>query len=188
MSKPTLFVITVSTRDGRQGVPVARWAQAQAEAHGKFAVEAVDLREESLPVFDEAEHPRLQKYAHEHTKRWSEKVTRADAFVFVTPEYNFGMPPSLLNALTYLSREWAYKAAGFVSYGGVSGGTRSVQMAKETLTTLKVVPLPEAVTIPFFTKSIVDGVFDGGEVQEKAARAMLDELFRWTGALSTLRT
>jgi NAD(P)H-dependent FMN reductase len=44
---------------------------------------------------------------HEHTKRWSAIVSRADAFVFVTPEYNYGSPPSLVNALDYLLREWA---------------------------------------------------------------------------------
>jgi NAD(P)H-dependent FMN reductase len=187
MTPPTLFVIEVSTREGRAGEPVAEWARACAVSHGKFAAELVDLREVNLPVFDEPHHPRLGKYEHEATKKWSARVKRADAFVFVTPEYNYGMPPSLLNALTYLNAEWAYKAAGFVSYGAGSGGTRGVQMAKMVMTSLKIVPIPEAVSIPFFAKSIVDGVFNGGETQEKAANVMLDELHRWTTALSTLR-
>jgi NAD(P)H-dependent FMN reductase len=92
-----------------------------------------------------------------------------------------------VNALDYLSSEWAYKAAAFVSYGGVSAGTRSVQMAKMLLTSLKMMPIPEAVSIPFFTKLIdASGVFDG-QTQEAAAKGMLDELARWTGALATLR-
>src|SRR6185295_5597150 len=95
---------------------------AQATKHGKLDAELVDLRDYALPLFDEPKHPRFGQYEHEHTKRWSAKVKEADAFVFVTAEYNYGMPPSLLNALTYLSAEWAYKAAAFVSYGGVSGG------------------------------------------------------------------
>lgn len=188
MSQPTLLVVTVSTRDGRAGEPVAEWTKACADAHGKFAVEAVDLRDVALPLFDEPRHPRFGQYEHEHTKRWSAQVKRGDAFVFVTPEYNYGMPPSLLNALTYLSAEWAYKPAAFVSYGGVSGGTRSVQHAKQVMTSLKIVPIPEAVSLPFFARSIgADGAFDGGETQEKAARLMLDELFRWTSALAALR-
>jgi len=187
MSKPTLFVITVSTRQGRQGEPVARWAAERAEAHGGFEVERVDLRQEALPLFDEPRHPHLGRYEHEHTRRWSAKIARADAFVFVTPEYNHGMAPSLLNALTYLSAEWAYKPAAFVSYGGISGGTRSVHEARAVTSFLRMMPIPEGVPIPFFAKSIADGVFDGS-AHEKAATAMLDELGRWTLALRTLRT
>lgn len=184
-----LQVIVCSTRPGRKGPAVATWMEAQARAHGKFAVELVDLADVNLPVFNEPHHPRLQRYEHEHTKRWSAIVTRADAFVFVTPEYNYGPPPSLLNALTYLANEWACKPAGFASYGGVSAGTRGVQVSKQILTTLKVMPLPEAVAVPFFSKSINEqtGVFEPGEVQGKAAVAMLDELHRWATVLAPMR-
>jgi NAD(P)H-dependent FMN reductase len=184
---PKLLVIVVSTRDGRAGVPIAKWAEGRAKAHGGFEVELVDLREMALPLFDEPKHPRLKQYAHDHSKRWSARVDAADAFVFVTPEYNYGVPPSFINALDFLSHEWAYKAASFVSYGGASGGLRSVQMAKMVMTSLKIVPLPEAVSIPFFAKLIdAAGVFDG-TAQEASAKTMLDELARWTGALKTLR-
>jgi NAD(P)H-dependent FMN reductase len=184
---PKLLIIVVSTRDGRAGLPVARWFAERAKVHAGFEVDFVDLREVALPLFDEPRHPRLKQYEHDHTKAWSARVDSADAFVFVTPEYNYSAPPSLINALDFLSSEWAYKAAGFVSYGGVSGGMRAVQMAKLVLTTLKIVPLPEAVTVPFFTKLIdAKGLFDGAS-QEGAAKAMLDELARWTGALAALR-
>ncbi len=181
-----LLVIAVSTRDGRAGMPVAHWFFDRARSHGAFDAELVDLREVGLPLFDEPQHPRFRKYEHAHTKAWSARVDAADAFVFVTPEYNYGAPPSLINALDYLHGEWAYKAAAFVSYGGVSAGTRSVQMAKQILTTLRVMPLPEAVSVPFFAKLVKDGVFDGSS-QEAPAKAMLDELARWTKALATLR-
>src|SRR5258706_15025421 len=181
---PLRQVVTCSTREGRLGEPLATWVVERAKAHGKFEVEAVDLRAEALPLFDEAQHPRFGKYEHEHTKRWSAKVARADAFVFVTPEYNFGMPPSLLNALTYLHKEWQHKAAGFVSYGGVSAGTRAVQHAKAVMVNMKLVPIFESVNVPFFLKAIENGTFTGGETQDKAATAMLDELARWTSALA----
>ena len=61
--------------------------------------------------------------------------------VFVTPEYNFGPPPPLVNALNYVYKEWNYKPAGIVSYGGVSGGVRSALVEKITLTTLKMMPM-----------------------------------------------
>ena len=124
---------------------------------------------------------------NEHTKAWSALVDASDAFVFVTPEYNFSVAPALLNAIDYLFHEWAYKAAGFVSYGGISGGMRSVQMLKQPLSTLKVVGIPEAVTITFFAQLMDNGIFKGSESLEKASMTMLDELSRWTEALAPLR-
>jgi hypothetical protein len=88
---------------------------------------------------------------------------------------------------TASDKEWNYKPAGFVSYGGVSGGLRAVQMEKQTLTTLKVVPIVEAVVIPMVAQSIADGRFNGNELQTQAAKVMLDELLRWAVALKTLR-
>lgn len=185
---PKLTVIIATTREGRQGLPVAHWFIERAKAHGKFEVEAIDLKDVALPVFDEPVHPRLRQFKHDHTKRWASIVDAADAFVFVTPEYNFGMPPALLNALDFVFHEWAYKAAAFVSYGGVSGGIRSVQMAKQVMTSLKIVPIPEAVAIQFFVKLIdANGKFAATDLHEQAATTMLDELAKWTGALMTLR-
>lgn len=184
-----LHVVIVSTRPGRAGPYVAAWFLELARKHGKFNIEVVDLAEVNLPLFDEPNHPRLRKYEHQHTRSWSAIVDRADAFVFVTPEYNFSAPPSLVNALDYLIHEWAYKPAAFVSYGGVSAGLRGVQIAKQVLTTLKMMPLPEAVSIPFYDQHLdrESGVFDPGEVQARAADVMLAELVRWAEAMRALR-
>jgi NAD(P)H-dependent FMN reductase len=184
-----LQVLIASTRPARQGAAVAAWAHAQAKTHHGFDVELVDLAEVNLPLLDEPRHPRFAQYEHDHTKRWSETVARADAFVFVTSEYDHGPPASLINALQYLVKEWAFKPVGFVSYGGVSGGTRAVQAIKLTVCSLKMVPIVEAVSIPFFTQFVdsESGAFDPGELQAKSALAMFDELHRWTGALQALR-
>lgn len=187
---PKLHVIVASTRLDRKGPLVATWFMERARAHAKFDLELVDLAELDLPLFDEPGHPRFAQYAHEHTKRWSAVVARADAFAVVTPEYDHAAPASLVNALQYLVREWAYKPMGFVSYGGISGGTRGVQMTKQIVTALKVMPVPEAVAIPFFTQHVSQetGAFDPGEVQAKAAVVMLDELLKWATALAPLRS
>ena len=188
MSKPTLMIITASTRPGRVGLPVTDWFRERAERFGDFNVEIVDLAELNLPFMDEPNHPRLRKYTHQHTRDWSAKVEAADAFVFVMPEYNYGFSAPLKNAIDYLHHEWQYKAVGFVSYGGVSAGTRAVQMIKQVVTTLKMVPVFEAVSIPFVAQFINDeGQLEANEVMDTAADAMLAELLRLTLALQPLR-
>lgn len=185
-----LQIIIVSTRGGRLGDIVGRWFHDRALEHGAFETEVVDLAEVDLPLFNEPRHPRLRQYEHAHTRAWSESVASADAFVFVTPEYNHVAPPSLINALDYLVQEWAYKPASFVSYGGVSAGLRAVQAVKPMLTALRMMPIPEAVSIPFFSQYVdrEARTFDPGEVQAKAAVNMLDELHKWAAALRTLRS
>jgi NAD(P)H-dependent FMN reductase len=184
---PKLEIVTTSTRERRAGIAVAEWFIERARRHGRFDVHATDLKELQLPLLDEPNHPNKRQYEHAHTRRWSAIVEAADAFVFVVPEYNYGMPPALLNALDYLYHEWAYKPAAFVSYGGASGGMRSVQMAKPVMTTLRMMPIPEGVTLPFFTKSITDGKFDPGSAPDASLGKMLDELLRWSDALKTMR-
>jgi NAD(P)H-dependent FMN reductase len=176
MSKPVLQIVVASTRPGRIGKSVADWLAARGTAHGKFSVEVVDLAEVDLPFFNEPKHPRLGEYVHDHTKAWSNTVARADAFAFVTPEYNFGFNAVLKNALDYLSAEWAFKAALVVSYGGVSAGTRAAQMLKQVLTALRLVCVGD-VSIPFAAQSRgEDGAFVGNEMLEKSADMMFDEL------------
>lgn len=189
MSKPTLMIIVASTRPGRVGAPVARWFRERAEAHGAFDIDVVDLATLDLPFMDEPNHPRLRQYTHQHTKDWSARVDAADAFVFVMPEYNFAFTAPLKNAIDYLHTEWAYKPVGLVSYGGVSAGTRAAQMIKQVVTTLKMTPLLEAVSIPFVNQFINSaGEVEANAVMETSATMMLDELVRWVGALRSLRT
>ncbi len=94
-----LKIIIASTRPGRKGISVANWFIEIAKKDPAFNVEVLDLAEINLPFIDEPNHPRLQKYTKEHTKQWSKTIDAADAFVFVIPEYNYGMPPTLLNAI-----------------------------------------------------------------------------------------
>ncbi len=182
-----LHVVVCSTRPSRQGPLIAKWAAESSQREGSFEVELVDLAEFALPLFNESAHPMLGQYEHETTKRWAAKVAEADAFLFVMPEYDHAAPVPFVNAVTYLVKEWLYKPAGFVSYGGISGGLRAVENAKTMLTTLKVMPIPEGVVLPFFGKQIADGAFQPTETNEDALRLTLGELAKWASALKTLR-
>jgi NAD(P)H-dependent FMN reductase len=185
---PTLQIIIASTRPGRVGLPVAQWFVGRAQEHGQFDIDVVDLAEINLPFLDEPNHPRLRQYTHQHTTDWSARVDAADAFVIVLPEYNYGMPATIKNAIDFLHYEWCYKPVGFVSYGGVSGGTRSVQQLKQVVSTLRMFPLTDAVSIPFVHQLIDDaGAVNANETMEQASDALLEELARVERVLRGLR-
>lgn len=179
-----LEIIVASTRPGRVGGNVGEWITEFAKHNSSFDVHVSDLAELDLPLFNEPNHPRLQQYVHEHTKAWSASIDAADAFIIVTPEYNYTLPPSLLNAFDYLQREWKYKPAAFVGYGG-TGGLRSIQTAKLILANLNVMPINEAVNLVGVHAGMETFAIDAK--YEPIAQTMLDELAKWAGALKQLR-
>ena len=184
-----LKIISSTVRPGRKGPIVAAWILDVVKQYGNFEVELLDLGEINLPMMNEAKHPSLKQYEHEHTKNWSSLIDEADAFIFVTAEYDNNYPAPLRNALDYLVQEWAYKPAGIVSYGGISAGTRAALSLRADLAFFKTVPLTEAVNFPFFEQSINDqGVLVANDTSNKAAKKMLDELVKWTKALKTMRS
>ena len=183
------MIVVASTRPGRVGLPVAQWVREAVSRQGQFKeVDFADLAVIDLPFFDEPNHPRFKDYVHQHTKDWSARVEKADAVLIVTPEYNYGMPATLKNAIDFLHVEWAYKPVAFASYGGLAAGTRSVQMTKQVVTALRMMPIAEAVAIPFVTQFIDEsGSFLPSESMEKAAQAMVDELARLATMTRPLR-
>jgi NAD(P)H-dependent FMN reductase len=185
---PTLTIIIGSTRPGRAGLPIANWFADQARAQGGFDVQIADLAELALPFMDEAQHPLFRQYDHDHTKKWSALVDGSDAFVIVSPEYNHGYAAPIKNAIDYLHAEWYYKPVGFVSYGGVSGGTRAVGQLKSIVAALKMTPLTESVIIPNHSQHLDEsGVFQSNDGLNFSALGMLAELAKMEAALRPLR-
>ena len=181
------MIIVGSVREGRVGLPIAEWVRSEAEKTGTFDIDFVDLRELALPFMDEPHHPRLKQYTKPHTIAWSERVDAAEAFVFVTPEYNYSYSPALKNALDYLSAEWWRKPVGFVSYGGVSSGTRGVVGLLPTTTGLGLVRVGANVELTFGGKQVVDGVFQPQEKELSILAHELQELETLARALAPVR-
>jgi len=182
-----LKIILGSTRDARKGPAVANWVFNLAKKHTAFETELIDLKQVALPFMDEPEHPRFQRYVHQHTKDWSAKIAAADAFIFVTPEYNYGMPAPLKNALDFLVKEWAYKPLAMVGYGGISGGTRAIQQLKQVVNALQMFPFDGLILANFAKQLNEAGEFVGTEANEKAAEAMFAQLEKLHQALKLMR-
>lgn len=188
MSKPVLQIIIASTRPGRVGLPVASWFTSRAQQRDVFEVDLIDLAEVGLPFLDEPNHPRLQQYTKDHTRAWSARIARGDAYVFVTPEYNYGLNAVLKNAIDFLYLEWLDKPVGFVSYGGVAAGTRAVQMLRSVVTSLQMLSLTPAVNIPFVVNFLDEQkVLQPNDAMNAGAEALLDELARVVPAMRSLR-
>ncbi|MCU1404455.1 MAG: NAD(P)H-dependent oxidoreductase [Glaciihabitans sp.] len=175
------MIVVASVRPGRIGLPIAQWVREQAERRNIFDIDFADLAEINLPFMDEPNHPRLKQYTKQHTIDWSERVAAADAFVFVTPEYNHSYTAPLKNALDFLSQEWWRKPAGFVSYGGVSGGSRGVSAFEPAMTTVGLIKTGAAVEIPFAGSLVVDGRFTPND----KFTAILDNMFTELDTLAT---
>lgn len=182
-----LKVITASTRPERKGIYVSQWVIESLRSNSYFQVEHLDLKEVNLPFLDEPHHPRFHNYTRQHTKDWSTKISEADAYIFVIPEYNYGYTAPLKNAIDFLFKEWAYKVVGIVSYGGLAGGTRATQMFKQVLTTLKMVPVTESLPIPFFASHIKDGIFVPTEILNNGLHEMFQEMIKVDKGLRMIR-
>lgn len=181
-----LMIIVGSVRPGRIGMPIATWVRERAEAHGGFDIDFVDLAELSLPFMDEPDHPSLQRYTKPHTIAWSERVAAADAFIFVTPEYNHSFSPALKNAYDFLNNEWWRKPIGYVSYGGVSGGTRGVVALDQVITPI-MVKVGANVEINFAKLQVADGVFTPNEKEAALMEKELGELIELSEVLKPSR-
>ncbi len=182
-----LMIIVGSVRPGRVGLPIAQWAKGRAEANAEFDIDFVDLAVLALPFMNEPNHPIMQKYTHEHTVAWAARVAAADAFLFVTPEYNHSYSPALKNAIDYLNKEWWRKPVGFVSYGGVSAGTRGVVALDQVIAPLGMLKVGANVELPFGGKQVVDGVFVPGEKEAAILEKELLELIELAELLKPSR-
>jgi len=174
--KPRLNVIIASTRPDRIGPTVAKWFDAFAREHGAFDVHLVDLADFKLPVYDEPQHPRLQKYEHQHTKRWSESVAAADAFAFVTPEYNYSVPGVLKNAIDWVSRlkdqPFAGKPVALQSAAiGALGGARCQYHLRQIMVFLDALVFNKPEVFVTFARTKVDEA--SGKLTDEGTRKVM---------------
>lgn len=179
-------IILGSTRPNRNGEAVARWVYEIATKRTDAEFEFVDIRDYNLPLLDEPIPPSQGKYNKDHTKAWSTKIDSFDSYVFVTAEYNHGIPGAFKNAIDFLFKEWNNKVAGFVSYGS-AGGVRAVEQLRLVMAELKVADVRAQVTLSLFTDFENFRTFQPALHQEKSVNAMLDEVIAWGGALKALR-
>jgi len=168
-------IICGSTRSPRVGPQVTDFVQKAIESHLashppdglSITLEPVDIAAFNLPLFDEPGIPQAitdpSDYAHQHTRDWSARIASLDAFVFVTPQYNWGIPAGLKNAIDFLFNEWTRKPGMVVSYGGHGGGKAAEALAV-VLQGLKMRTPGTTVNLSFPDRGFTGKCFVGGDL------------------------
>jgi NAD(P)H-dependent FMN reductase len=189
MSKPRIGVVISTTRDNRFGAKPAQWILGLATARTDMTFELVDLRDYPMPFFAEAMSPAYVPATDEVARRWAARMAELDGYVFVTAEYNHGIPGELKNALDHVFSEVSHKPAAFVGYGGV-GAARAVEQLRLVLVEQRVAPLRDAVHIGLaeFMGILQQGkTFDDYPYLAKSAEGMFEELGWWAPVLKAGR-
>jgi NAD(P)H-dependent FMN reductase len=188
-----ISVIVGSTREGRFSEKPAKWILQQLKKRNDVEARLLDLRDFPMPFFDQLLTPAMPGrpvFKNEVVQRWTDAIAQSDGFVFVTPEYNYGPPAVLKNALDWVYPEWHRKAVSFVSWGN-AGGARAVQQLRQNVIELQLAPIRSSVHIPVATllAHYQGGDVDAGlaELEAPAAQPMIDDLLWWTAALKTAR-
>lgn len=188
------LLITIGTvRQNRTTPKLAKWIENNARATEGIEVEVVDLKDYPMPFFDEPASPRYnpERKPTETVQKWLDKVTWADAYIMVTPEYNHSIPGVLKNAIDYIDWQANRKPSTMASHGSV-GGARAAMHLKEILSESKTVPIQNHVAFHG-----MENIDEEGKLSEElktalygpqsALEAMLAELKWYSDALSEAR-
>lgn len=145
-----LMLINGSVREGRVSDKVQAWALGVLKQDNDLDIDVADLKEVDLPFFNEATTPSMahDQFQNPKANAWAQRVRAAEAFIFITPEYNHGPSAVMKNAIDWLYDSWHYKPVGFISYGGLAAGTRAVQQLKQNILHVKLFPINSNVHIP----------------------------------------
>ena len=183
---PAIQIVLGSTREGRFGERVASWFYGIAAERPDLRAELIDLRDWPLPFFS-APRPPMAGGLAEEARPWAEKVAQGDGYVFVTPEYNYGPPAVLKNALDHLYAEWNRKPIAFVGYGGAAGGARAIQQLRLSVVELQMAPIRASVVIPLARRAFDPSGKPTEERFQASAQNLLDQLVWWARALKAAR-
>lgn len=189
MAKVKIAVIVGSTRAARVGHKPAEWIADIASQRDDMIVEVLDLREYPLPFFDEVASNAWAPSQNEVAQRWQRKVAEFDGYIFVSAEYNRGVPAVLKNALDYAYPEWNKKPAAFVGYGSV-GAARAIEQLRLIAIELQMAPTRTGVHLQGADfMAVWKGEKDIAELSylRQNASDMLDQLVWWTHALKAAR-
>jgi NAD(P)H-dependent FMN reductase len=188
-------VIVGSVRENRVTDKAAKWVANEAAKLADVQSEVVDLIDYPMPMFNEGTSPRYNpdRKPIPEVKKWLDKVAEADAYVFVTAEYNRSTTSVIKNAIDYLGYELEKKPVLLVGHGS-TGGAQAIGNLREVFPGVGAVTIPKAVYLTDRPGEVMD---DEGKLNEEVAnraygpqnilQAALEELKWYSDALTSAR-
>ncbi|HLY10994.1 MAG TPA: NAD(P)H-dependent oxidoreductase [Planctomycetota bacterium] len=154
MTTPRILALAGSLRKESFNKKLIRIAVEGARAAGAD-VRLIDLRDFPMPIYDaEIEAAGLPEPA----LRLKTLFLEHQGLLIASPEYNRSVPGVLKNAIDWVSRSapgesplacFTDKIAGLLSASpGAAGGMRGLMHLREILAHIKVLVIPEQVTVP----------------------------------------
>ena len=185
-----ILVFYGSYRSDRKGMRLANYLVRGLSARGE-RVEFIDAKAVGLPMLDRMYKEYAPGAAPQALAALAEKIKAADAFVFVTGEYNFGVQPGLKNLTDHFLEEWFWRPAGIASYSmGRIAGARSGLAWHGVLSEMGMVVISSSLMVGQIADALdEDGApqGEGGRALERAFPRFADDLAWWTEAAKAQR-
>jgi NAD(P)H-dependent FMN reductase len=185
-----VLVLYGSYRSDRQGIRLATFMVEGLRARGDD-VELIDAKAIGLPMLDRMYKEYPAGSAPEALETLAGKIRDADAFVFVTGEYNWGVQPGLKNLTDHFLEEWFWRPAAIASYSSTRlSGTRSSYAWHNTLSEMGMVVISSTLTVGPIRETLNEigkAQGAGGASLERAFGRFADDLAWWTQAAKAQR-
>jgi NAD(P)H-dependent FMN reductase len=178
---PKLGVILPTIREGRFADRMSKWLARELAHDGRFDFDVIDPRDYRITSW----HGDMDV---DDLMRLRAALNACEAFLVIAAEYNHSFPAVLKSLIDAGKTEWEAKPVAFVSYGGISGGLRSVEALRLVFAELHAVTLRDTVSLAMpFQRMSEDGILADDEAPKQAVTLILNRLAWWTSALSAAR-
>ena len=181
----SILIFYGSYRSDRQGIRLAQYLCKAFDARGADA-ELIDAQAVGLPMLDRMYKEYPPGEAPPALAHLADKIRRADAFVFVTGEYNWGVQPGLKNLTDHFLEEWFWRPAAIASYSaGRFAGVRAGLAWHGTLSEMGMVVVSSTLAVGGIGHALdAQGVptGDGGAALDHACPRFADDLTWWAQA------
>ncbi len=185
-----ILVFYGSYRSDRMGIRLADFVVSGLQARGEDA-ELIDARAVGLPMLDRMYKEYAPGTAPQAMQVLADKIRAADAFVFVTGEYNWAMQPGLKNLTDHFLEEWFWRPAAIASYSaGRLSGARSNLLWHGTLSEMGMVVISSAISVGPIAQTLdAEGrpIGEPGKFLSRDFSRFADDLAWWTQAAKSQR-
>jgi NAD(P)H-dependent FMN reductase len=185
-----VLVVYGSYRSDRMGIRLADYIVAGLTGRGSHA-ELVDAKAIALPMLDRMYKEYPPGSAPPALETLASQIRAADAFVFVTGEYNWGVQPGLKNLTDHFLEEWFWRPAAIASYSaGRIAGARANLHWHGTLSEMGMIVISSTLTVGPIAEALTpDGkpIGEAGRSLDHAFPRFADDLCWWAEAAKLQR-